>query len=60
LIPNNTSLGLNIFGAIGLYDKVRPTAKSALKYAIGDKDDPRITVRMLTGDSRLTAQKVAL
>lgn len=59
LVPNNT-LGIQIIGALGLEDKIRPKAASALGYAIGPSEDPRITVRMITGDSLKTAQAVAL
>ena len=52
-------LGIKIVGALGLEDKVRPKAKSALAHAIGPAEDPRITVRMLTGDCLATAQAVA-
>lgn len=40
-------------------DRVRPKAKSALHHAIGPVEDPRITVRMITGDHLATAQSVA-
>jgi len=46
---------IKLVGALGLEDKVRPKAKSALKHAMGPADDPRVTVRMLTGDSKATA-----
>lgn len=59
LVPGS-GLGIKIVGALGLEDKVRPKAKSALSHAIGPADDPRITVRMITGDALPTAQAVAL
>jgi magnesium-transporting ATPase (P-type) len=59
LIPH-AGLGIKIVGALGLEDKVRPKARSALQHAIGPADDPRVTVRMVTGDSLHTAQAVAL
>ena len=46
---------IKLVGALGLEDKVRPKAKSALRHAMGPADDPRVTVRMLTGDSKATA-----
>ena len=51
---------INIVGALGLEDRVRPKAKSALSHAMGKPEDPRITVRMITGDCKHTAQAVAL
>lgn len=54
LVPGS-GLGIKIVGALGLEDKVRPKAKSALSHAIGPAEDPRITVRMITGDALPTA-----
>jgi len=59
LVPN-AGLGIKIVGALGLEDKIRPKAKSALHHAMGPVEDPRITVRMLTGDTLATARAVAL
>lgn len=54
LVPGS-GLGIKIVGALGLEDKVRPKAKSALSHAIGPVEDPRITVRMISGDALPTA-----
>lgn len=59
LVPN-AGLGIKIVGALGLEDKIRPKAASALRHAMGPPEDPRITVRMLTGDTLATARSVAL
>jgi len=49
-------LEIKLVGALGLEDKVRGKARSALKHTAS----AGINVRMLSGDMRLTAESVAL
>jgi len=60
LLPGEEPLAIKLLGALGLEDRVRPKAKSALQHAMGPAEDPRVTVRMLTGDAEATAAAVAL
>jgi Ca2+-transporting ATPase len=49
-------LDIKLVGAFGLRDKARPMVKSAIKHSA----EAGITVRMISGDSKKTAEAVAL
>jgi len=49
-------LDIKLVGAVGLQDKVRGTVKSAIRHA----GTAGITVRMISGDMKKTAEAVAL
>jgi magnesium-transporting ATPase (P-type) len=58
-LTDHNALEMKIVGALGLEDKIRPKAKSALHHAVGPDAD-RITVRLVSGDAKETCMAIAL